>query len=579
MSESAKEFQGSAREFRPQKFEKLIGQDNIRQTLMNSLSSGTIAPAYLFSGTRGVGKTTTARILAKALNCEEGEELINEPCDKCSSCHEISISAHPDVLEVDGATYTGIENVRDLQERLVYLPSRGKYKCIILDEVHMLSKGAFNALLKTLEEPPPNVVFIFATTELRRVPDTIISRCQTFEFRRISTHKISEHLSDVIESKKKESKENENLEVEDSVLYSIARMSEGSIRDALSLLDQVLSFSGKERVAQEDIELVLGLPPSNVYSSILTAISKRDSLNSLKMLKDIYEQGHDLKVFSAGMLNYLRDLMVLKVAGKNDELFDISKDEIEEREEVLSLYTFEEVHHAYNILNGTISEASVLSSPYFTLEIALLRMCNMDTISSINDLLEEMKNVPSETKNSDGTSISQKVDIKKKEDKPINSSSEKKDTSRKNDEKNNSDEIVSSVGLDDYENNWESSKVEEAWLKVIPELRESRRALFHNFKIDFSESHKIKLFPVDPKENTQLFNMIKEEFSFLEEKLREIIPWKTKIILSSNESLKRDFKKPSSNLSVENDGKDIIQEVVDLFDGKVVDIRSHDKPT
>ncbi|MFL2931585.1 MAG: DNA polymerase III subunit gamma/tau, partial [bacterium] len=285
-------YEGSARKYRPQKFEKLIGQEHICQTLINSLSSKTIASAYLFSGTRGVGKTTTARILAKALNCEENKESYGEPCDKCSSCHEISVSSHPDVLEIDGATYTGVENVRDLQERLVYLPSKGKYKCIILDEVHMLSKGAFNALLKTLEEPPPNVVFIFATTELRRVPDTVISRCQTFEFRRISTQKISEHLSDVSQEK--------NRELEDSVIFSISRMSEGSVRDALSLLDQVLSFSEKDKIVQKDIETVLGLPPSNVYSQILTAISERNTLNALKKLKDIYEQGHDLNVFSSG---------------------------------------------------------------------------------------------------------------------------------------------------------------------------------------------------------------------------------------------------------------------------------------
>ena len=555
-------YEGSAREHRPQKFEKLIGQDHIRKTLMNSLSSGTIASAYLFSGTRGVGKTTTARILAKALNCERSKESINEPCDKCNSCHEISVSSHPDVLEIDGATYTGVENIRDLQERLVYLPSKGKYKCIILDEVHMLSKGAFNALLKTLEEPPPNVVFVFATTELRRVPDTIISRCQTFEFRRISVQLISEHLSELCKLKEREA--------EDSVLFSISRMSEGSIRDALSLLDQVLSYSDQKKVVQEDIEFVLGLPPSNVYSIILTAISTRNTLEALKILKDIYEQGHDLKVFSAGLLNYLRDLMVLKVAGKSDELFDISKGEIQEREAILSLYTFEEVHHAYNILNGTITEASVLSSPYFILEIAFLRMCNMDIISNVNDLLDQIKHSSSELKKSKPTRVSREVDVKKNQASPINSSKK---------EMKIVDEIVPNVTLDDFDNDWDSSTVEEAWTKVIAKLRESRRVLFHNLKIDFSKSNQIILLMDASEENSQLLSIMNEEFSFIEKNLKEIIPWDTKIILEKNGNLKKKVKKPSLNISIENKGKDMIQEVVDLFDGKVVDVRSHKKPT
>tara|TARA_A100001037_G_C15154031_1_gene642375 strand:+ start:2826 stop:4481 length:1656 start_codon:yes stop_codon:yes gene_type:complete len=548
-------YEGSAREYRPQKFEKLIGQEHICQTLMNSLSSKTVASAYLFSGTRGVGKTTTARILAKALNCEENGKNINEPCDKCSSCHEISISSHPDVLEIDGATYTGVENVRDLQERLVYLPSKGRYKCIILDEVHMLSKGAFNALLKTLEEPPPNVVFIFATTELRRVPDTVISRCQTFEFRRISVQKISEHLSEVSKLK--------GRELEESVIFSISRMSEGSLRDALSLLDQILSFSEKDKIIQEDIETVLGLPPSNVYSYILTAISERNTLNSLKKLKDIYEQGHDLKLFSVGLLNYLRDLMVLKVAGKNEELFDISKGEIAEREDILSLFSFEEVHHAYNILNGTISEASTLSSPFFILEIAFLRMCNMNSISNVDELLDQIKDSKTEFKKTEPAIVPDKVDIKKKEADSLNTLEEDKDFRN----------IPKSSNID-----WDSSKVEEAWMQVISQIRESRRVLFDNLKVDFSVSNEIKLLIDSSEDNSQFLSIIEEELSFIKEKLKEIITWDTEIILEKNGDRKIKNKKSTPNLSIENDGKDMIQEVVDLFDGKVVDIRAHEKP-
>ena len=548
-------YEGSAREYRPQKFEKLIGQEHICQTLMNSLSSKTVASAYLFSGTRGVGKTTTARILAKALNCEENGKNINEPCDKCSSCHEISISSHPDVLEIDGATYTGVENVRDLQERLVYLPSKGRYKCIILDEVHMLSKGAFNALLKTLEEPPPNVVFIFATTELRRVPDTVISRCQTFEFRRISVQKISEHLSEVSKLK--------GRELEESVIFSISRMSEGSLRDALSLLDQILSFSEKDKIIQEDIETVLGLPPSNVYSYILTAISERNTLNSLKKLKDIYEQGHDLKLFSVGLLNYLRDLMVLKVAGKNEELFDISKGEIAEREDILSLFSFEEVHHAYNILNGTISEASTLSSPFFILEIAFLRMCNMNSISNVDELLDQIKDSKTELKKTEPAIVPDKVDIKKKEADSLNTLEEDKDFRN----------IPKSSNID-----WDSSKVEEAWMQVISQIRESRRVLFDNLKVDFSVSNEIKLLIDSSEDNSQFLSIIEEELSFIKEKLKEIITWDTEIILEKNGDRKIKNKKSTPNLSIENDGKDMIQEVVDLFDGKVVDIRAHEKP-
>ncbi|HEU0092980.1 MAG TPA: DNA polymerase III subunit gamma/tau, partial [Vicinamibacteria bacterium] len=243
-------YQVLARKWRPRTFDEVVGQATVTRTLKNALASGRIGHAFLLSGARGVGKTTTARILGKALNCSKGDKPTPEPCGECASCLEIASGSSLDVQEIDGATHNGVEQVRELRESARYNPARDRFKIWIIDEVHMLSTGAFNALLKTLEEPPPRVKFIFATTEYHKIPDTILSRCQQYDFRLIPARELVAHLRHVAEG--------ETIEVSDDTLARLARAAEGSARDALSLFDQVLSFSGRT-VRDEDVSALLGL--------------------------------------------------------------------------------------------------------------------------------------------------------------------------------------------------------------------------------------------------------------------------------------------------------------------------------
>ncbi|MEK6710040.1 MAG: DNA polymerase III subunit gamma/tau [Nitrospinota bacterium] len=368
-------FIGSARKWRPQRFEELIGQDHICRTLSNGLAAGRVASAYLFSGTRGVGKTTTARILAKALNCESSDKPVPEPCNACSSCEEITRGAHPDILEIDGATYTGIDNVRDLQEKLHFRPLRGRYKVVIIDEAHRISKQAFDSLLRTLEEPPPYVVFIFATTEIQRVPETILSRCQVFEFRRISQALVAEQLRRIVKE--------QEIRAEEGALRLVARMGEGSMRDAQSLLDQVLAFSGEEGLTVRAAEEVLGVPSSEVYRRIASAVAARDARTALGELAQVFEAGHDLKFFCANLLEFLRDCMVLQTAGEGEDLFDAGPEEMADRRAIAQKLSFAETHQAYSILQRAGVELRSSDFPRMTLELALLRMCQLEPLADL----------------------------------------------------------------------------------------------------------------------------------------------------------------------------------------------------
>jgi DNA polymerase-3 subunit gamma/tau len=274
------DYQVSARKYRPGAFHEVIGQSHVVQTLVNAITTKRIAHAFLFSGTRGVGKTTVARILAKSLNCEQGPT--GTPCETCANCSEITQGTSVDVIEIDGASNTGVDDVREIRENVKFTPFRGSYRVYIIDEVHMLSNSAFNALLKTLEEPPAHVVFIFATTEIHKIPATILSRCQHFNFRRISTSEIVRRLRHVADR--------DDITVEDRSLAVIAQASEGSMRDGLSLLDQAVAFGGKT-VRHTDLELLLGSVPREQVRALILAVIAGDSPAALRIIAQLLECG------------------------------------------------------------------------------------------------------------------------------------------------------------------------------------------------------------------------------------------------------------------------------------------------
>lgn len=359
------DYQVSARKYRPGTFDDVIGQPHVVQTLMNAVSTKRIAHAYLFSGTRGVGKTTVARILAKALNCEQGPT--GHPCNTCANCQEITQGTSVDVIEIDGASNTSVDDVREIRENVKFTPFRGKYRVYIIDEVHMLSNSAFNALLKTLEEPPAHVVFIFATTEIHKIPATILSRCQHYNFRRIARTEIIERLRHVANQ--------DQLKIEDRSFTALARASEGSMRDALSLLDQAVAFGGKT-ISHADLEVLLGAVPQELVQGIVKAIMAQDSPAALTVLANLLDQGHDLKAFCAEIVEHLRNLLVAAVVPVPEELRGL----IEASEEDLKQFTIdakaltpEQLQELLAIFTQAEDSLRFSAHPRFVMETAAVR--------------------------------------------------------------------------------------------------------------------------------------------------------------------------------------------------------------
>lgn len=308
-----------ARKYRPATFSEVVGQEHVTRTIRNAFASGRLGHAFLFSGLRGVGKTSVARILAKALNCTDRQET-NEPCGRCMSCREIEEGRSLDVVEMDAASHTGVDDIRDLRESVMYAAGEGKYKVYIIDEVHMLSKNAFNALLKTLEEPPPRVIFILATTEPHKVPVTIHSRCQRYDFRRIPSASMAGHLAAICEK--------EGVQISRDSLRRIAIAAEGSLRDSQSLLDQILSYAG-DQVSDEDVNMVLGSLDRDKLLQILTACVEADPGNALKVLGEMIDNGADPLRIALDLLEIMRSIMILLEVDDTADLIDLPEGELD----------------------------------------------------------------------------------------------------------------------------------------------------------------------------------------------------------------------------------------------------------
>ncbi len=364
-----------ARKWRPKVFEDVIGQEHITQTLINAVKADRLAHAYLFSGARGVGKTSVARILAKAINCEEGEP--GSPCDSCQSCTEIANGSSVDVQEIDGASNRGIDEIRELRENVRYMPSSRKFRVYIIDEVHMLTLPAFNALLKTLEEPPPHVKFIFATTEPHKVPITILSRCQRFDFKRIPVKKVLEQLERIAKE--------EGIEASTSALTLIAREAEGSMRDAESLLDQVVSFTGS-KIEDKDITDILGIIDRDLVLKCSRAIIDGSPDKCMEIVERIYAYGFDIKEFYRVLMDQFRDLLVSLVAPKSD-LIDITGSDRAEIDRQAKKAGLEKLQQSLNLLIAREQDLRFTSHPRLVLETIMVKLCRLGEVLSFNELL------------------------------------------------------------------------------------------------------------------------------------------------------------------------------------------------
>ncbi len=372
-------FQGSARKWRPQIFEELVGQDAIVQTLTNAIEMDRVSHAYLFSGTRGVGKTTTARIFAKALNCEQGPTP--KPCGQCEFCQEIRDGRCVDVMEIDGASNTGVGEVRDIIDNVRYATSACMFKVYIIDEVHMLSKSAFNALLKTLEEPPEKVVFIFATTESHKIPETILSRCQCFEFKPLSHHQIVQQLETICQQ--------EEIDMDPRGMETIAKTGAGSMRDAQSLLDQVLAFAGK-KVESAAVESVLGIVGRGALESFVDALIAKDPEALIVQIQSLADEGKDLNFFCRDLIEYLRNLLVASFAKEAEKLVNTHSFDLETLKKQAGQFHRDELHQLFKVFSQAELEMKRSSFPHMTFEMATLRATEVRPFQEIDALLEKV---------------------------------------------------------------------------------------------------------------------------------------------------------------------------------------------
>ena len=379
------EFQVSARKWRPQKFSELIGQEHIVRTLKNAIELNRVAHAYLFSGTRGVGKTTSARLLAKALNCEQGPTP--EPCDQCSVCVAIREGHCIDVLEIDGASNTGVDDVRALIENVQYSASACRYKVYIIDEVHMLSKNAFNALLKTLEEPPPQVVFIFATTELIKIPETILSRCQCFEFKPLSHRQIVAQLQLICE--------HDGIKIDRPSLEEIAKNGAGSMRDAQSLLDQVIAFCGKE-VDRDAVESILGVVGQSVLEQFMDAVIARDGAVLLTQVRQVVDAGKDLGYFCRDLMQTVRHLMLVKVSSQPETLLDANACNLEVLQRQAEQLHGDELQQMFQALAKAEMDMKRSSLAQTIFEMAVLRLIDIRPFQDIDQLIAKINDMTPE---------------------------------------------------------------------------------------------------------------------------------------------------------------------------------------
>jgi len=479
------------RKYRPQTFKDVVNQNHIKVTIQNEIETGKVAQAYLFYGPRGVGKTTMARLLAKAINCEKRKEKESEPCNNCSSCQEITDGRSLDMIEIDAASHTGVDNVREnIINNARFSPSKGKYKVFIIDEVHMLSLSAFNALLKILEEPPRHVIFILATTEIHKVPTTIISRCQRFDFKRIG-------INDLVDSLSQTAKQ-EGVKVDKEVLESIARHSEGSIRDAQSLLGQVFSLGEKE-ITPAQAELVIPKSNFNLVAELVEYLARKNTPEAISLINRLVEEGIDLSQFTTDLIEFFRKILLVKISGSLKNFSFELEEEIEKK--ILNLAKELETKQLMSMIELFIEKkqelkyASIIQLP---LELAVVEIASEGkTINPISFTEKEEKKTWEELK----SKVMGKVILKSKEEKD------------KPEEKKESNNISSKINLKQVEEKWQEilKKADEANHSLIFILKISKPLAVENNILKIGFKYKLHKEKINERKTKMILEKILEE--------------------------------------------------------------------
>ena len=369
------------RKFRPQDFEDVKGQEHIVTTLKNQIKADRIGHAYLFCGTRGTGKTTIAKILARAVNCEHPVD--GSPCNTCKTCRAIMEGTSMNVIEIDAASNNGVDNIREIREEVAYRPTEGRYKVYIIDEVHMLSTGAFNALLKTLEEPPSYVIFILATTEAHKIPITILSRCQRYDFRRITVDTIADRLTELMNQ--------EGNDVEEKAIRYIAKAADGSMRDALSLLDQCIAFYLGEKLTYEKVLENLGAVDTDIFSGLLRKILRQDTAGAVKTLEEIILQGKEMGQFVTDFIWYLRNLLLIGSSEHPEDAVDVSAENLEKMKEESTMMDAETLMRYIRIFSELSNQIKYASQKRVLVEIALIKLCQPVMETSLDSLYDRVR--------------------------------------------------------------------------------------------------------------------------------------------------------------------------------------------
>jgi len=524
------------------------------KTLQNAISSNRIAHAFLFSGQRGVGKTSIARILAKALNCQEGPTP--QPCGQCTSCRGIAEGNSIDVLEIDGASNTGVDDIRELRESVKYVPSGNRYKIYIIDEVHMLSNNAFNALLKTLEEPPAHVIFMFATTEPQKIPTTVLSRCQRFDLRRISLEAIVKQLSEITSK--------ENITISEQGLTWLAREAEGSMRDAQSILDRVISYAGKQ-INDEDIAEVLGIVDKSLLVRTSRAILDKDAKGCLDIVNDLFHFGYDARQFYQAFLEHLRNLIIVKISKNPAQLIELPQNECDLLKEQGKDSEVETLQRLFDIWLKAEDEINRSSLPQIVLEMALLKMVYLKRLLPLDDALAKLDDL--EKRLSNGKT----ANIKGVEYKEIQDSGNKSSQLR--------EEIVAMPERSSKEGN-----KNESWEKLLSFTKKEKpmlaAVLKHGYLLHLDErrielgfaSNSVFLESANDSDNKSQFKTICEEL--FGRKLRvKISSFKEESKIQSPVQL-REGENGSKSDKKESLEKALINEALTIFNGKIVEEKS-----